>query len=33
MRRAAAVISIVGFVATILTVLGSKFLGGLHAYA
>jgi ABC-type transport system involved in cytochrome c biogenesis permease subunit len=33
MRRAAAVISIVGFAATILTVLGSKFLGGLHAYA
>jgi ABC-type transport system involved in cytochrome c biogenesis permease subunit len=33
MRRAAAVISIVGFAATILTVLGSKLLGGLHAYA
>jgi cytochrome c-type biogenesis protein CcsB len=33
MRRAAAVIAIVGFAATILTVLGSRFLGGLHAYA
>jgi ABC-type transport system involved in cytochrome c biogenesis permease subunit len=32
-RRAAAVISIVGFAATIFTVLGSKILGGLHAYA
>jgi len=33
MRRAAALIAIVGFAATILTVLGSRFLGGLHAYA
>ncbi len=33
MRRAAAVISIVGFAATILTILGSRFLGGLHAYS
>lgn len=32
-RRAAAVVSIIGFAATIFTVLGSKLLGGLHAYA
>lgn len=32
-RRAAAVIAIIGFAATIFTVLGSRFLGGLHAYA
>jgi len=33
MRRAAAIISIIGFAAAIFTMLGSRFLGGLHAYA